>query len=86
MENINNLKDFAYNKDKYTIICTEFQYGQITVTKEQKEVRNECERLKQMFGKNIINDKNIYIRIEVINNSTGEIREYWNNHDNKKLF
>lgn len=86
MAKIDNLKDFAFNKDKYTIICTEFQYGQIIETKEQNEVRNECERLKRIFGNEKIKDKDIYIRIEVVNNCTGEIREYWNNHENKIQF
>lgn len=81
-----NLRNYEYDKDKYTIICTQYTFGQIIEAVEKYRVKNECEKLQKMFSNNKINDKNTYVQIEVVNNNTGEIREYWNNHENKIQF
>lgn len=65
--------------DKYTIIFTRFMYGQMIQVVEKEKVKTECEKLKHL---NKLNDEGAYIRIEVVNNNTGEIREYWNNKEN----
>lgn len=70
-------------ENKYTIICTLFTYGSITKCVNKEEVRKECERLKKICK---IGMEKCYQTIEVINNETGEIREYWNNHNNKINF
>lgn len=69
--------------NNYTIICTELYYGQITQVVKKEDVRKECERLK-MISKNA--PENAYWQIEVVNNETGEIREYWNNKENTIKF
>lgn len=69
--------------EKYTIIFTEHHYGSLTEVVEKDKVREECERLKHATK---LAQENAYFRIEVVNNATGEIREYWNNHDNKIMF
>lgn len=69
--------------NNYTIICTELYYGQITQVCKKEDVRKECERLK-MVSKH--SAENTYWQIEVVNNETGEIREYWNNKENTIKF
>lgn len=66
-------------ENKYTIICTLFTYGCISQSVKKEEVKKECERLKKIFE---LAKEQCYQRIEVVNNETGEIREYWNNHNN----
>lgn len=67
----------------YTIIWTELQYGQMVLKKNKDQVKEECERLRKISK---IADADRYIRIEVMNDETGEIREYWNNKQNETLF
>ena len=75
--------DAISQKYKYTIIFTRHQYGQMIYAVDKEQVKTECEKLKHL---NKLNDENAYIRIEVINNNTGEIREYWNNKENEIKF
>lgn len=70
-------------EEKYTILFTEYHFGNITIVVDKDKVRKECERIKSMSK---LANENAYMRIEVVNNQTGEIREYWNNHDNKIMF
>lgn len=63
----------------YTIIATNMYYGQIIEPVAKEKVRSECKRIKKILS---IGQENTYQRIEVVNNQTGEIREFWNNHDN----
>lgn len=69
----------------YTILATIHTYGSIATTHPANEVKPECERLRKVlsFG---AGEDTIYKRIEVINNDTGEVREYWNNHNNEIKF
>lgn len=67
---------------QYTILATVFTCGSITEQCDKEQVREECERLKKTMSISTHD----YIRIEAINNETGEIREYWNNHNNKIEF
>ena len=72
-------------ENQYTIIYTVHHYGSLTMPVKKESVREECERLR--LSSNLGNQpKNTFICIEVVNNETGEIREYWNNHDNKLEF
>lgn len=66
---------------KYTILCTHHTYGSVSEVVEKEKVKSECERLKKVFS-SPINEKNTFTIIEVINNDTGEIREFWNNKEN----
>lgn len=68
---------------EYTIIFTQLCYGQIITQKDKSEIRYECEKLKKLSS---LQKEDAYIRIEVVNNNTGEIREYWNNQDNEIKF
>ena len=68
---------------KYTIIFSLVTEGHIVEVVNKKIVKSECERLKKIAS---ISDNKTYARIEVVNNETGEIREYWNNSDNKINF
>ena len=70
-------------KSRYALITTVFHYGSKTEWTEKENVKSICEKEKAKY-----NDTNIesYVRIEVVNTDTGEIREYWNNHDNKINF
>lgn len=72
-----------YTNNKYTIIATFHTCGSITVTLEKEHVRKECERLKKLYD---LGSEGCYARIEVVNNQTGEIREFWNSSDKKELF
>lgn len=65
---------------KYTILATIWTYGSIAQVVEKDKVRPECERLKNALS---VGSTPAYKRIEVINNETGEIREYWNNQKTK---
>lgn len=79
--------DIINNDSNYTIISTQVQYGQVIRTCKQEDVRNECERIRKLYefsAKN--NDNKTHSIIEVVNNETGEIREYWNSEQNKVLF
>ena len=76
-------KKALIGEEKYTIIATEFHYGQIIQNVNKEDVRINCEKLKKLFN---LAKENAYCRIEVINNQTGEMREYWNNHENKINF
>ena len=67
----------------YTIICTNYRQGKIEIQVEGKEVRKECERLRKVMSNRLVDN---YLRIEVVNNETGEIREYWNNSNNTIKF
>ena len=69
--------------EKYTIICSIHTCGQIASVVEKEQVRKECERLKRL---NKLGYENTYISIEVVNNETGEMREYWNNVENTIKF
>lgn len=67
----------------YTIICTKFTEGSIAEVVEKIQVKSECERLKKvMYNPKLEDTQNTYVRIEVVNNNTGEIREFWNNKEN----
>lgn len=67
----------------YTIICTKFTEGSIAEVVEKIQVKGECERLqKVMYNPKLEDTQNTYVRIEVVNNDTGEIREFWNNKEN----
>lgn len=68
---------------KYTIIAVQHTYGHVTETVEKEQVKSECERLKKIFS---IAKENAYTTIEVVNNDTGEVREYWNNRKNEINF
>lgn len=70
---------------KYTIICTQHTYGSLAKVVEKDNVRDECERLRKIFSKPLCKE-NAYTRIELINNETGEIREFWNNRENTIKF
>lgn len=70
-------------EEKYTIIATEFHYGQIIQNVNKEDVKINCERLRKLFT---LPKETCYCRIEVINNQTGEMREFWNNHENKIQF
>ena len=67
----------------YTVLLTVFRYGSEAVPCKKEDVRNQCERLKALSK---IVQGEAYMRIEAINNQTGEISEYWNNKDNKIEF
>lgn len=67
----------------YTIICTSYREGKIEKQVEGKKVRKECERLRKVMSSRLVTN---YVRIEVQNNDTGEIREYWNNGNNTIQF
>lgn len=69
--------------EKYTIICSIHTCGQIAEVVSKDKVREECERFKNL---NKLGNENTYARIEVVNNETGEIREYWNNIENTIKF
>lgn len=69
--------------NKYTIIAAVHTYGSITQVVPKEKVREECERLKKVLS---VGEAPKYIQIEVVNNETGEIREFWNNADNKINF
>lgn len=68
----------------YTIIATEHHYGQIVQTLPKEKVRAECERLRKLFS--LAKKEEAYCQIEVVNTDTGEVREYWNNHNNELQF
>lgn len=70
-------------ENKYTIILAQYTYGSLTQVVNKDQVIAECERLKAIFSKQ---PEKCYTIIEVVNNQTGECREYWNNHDNKINF
>lgn len=69
--------------NKYTIIATVLYYGQMTKCVHAEAVRSECEHFKKIMS---LGNEPSHMQIEVINNETGEAREYWNNHDNKIQF
>lgn len=68
---------------KYTILAVHHTYGHICEIVEKEKVREECERLRKIFS---YPKEKTYTKIEVINNETGEVREYWNNSNNKLKF
>lgn len=68
--------------NEYTILVTAFTCGSIAENCKKEQVRSECERLKKIFSISTHD----YIRIEVVNNESGEIREFWNNKQDKELF
>ena len=78
---------------KYTILQTWHEYGSIAQIVDKDKVKiicesaMKCEKLRMRYKciKGII-PLNVYYRIEVVNNETGEIREYWNNKENKIKF
>lgn len=67
---------------EYTILVTSMYYSHMTIPITKENVRSECERLRGvlMFG------EDTYKQIEIVNNETGEIREYWNSKQNETLF
>lgn len=75
------------NAGTYTIIKTYHQYGQKISICNKKDVRK---KLESDVKWTILNDKrykdNCYIQIDVVNNETGEIRQYWNNRQMETLF
>lgn len=77
------LEDTNHESGKYTILATIYTYGSITQVVEKDKVRQECERLRNAL---YAGSAKCYKRIEVINNETGEIRQYWDNQDNKINF
>lgn len=68
---------------RYAIITTHFQYGSKTEWTEKENVKSICEKEKAKYNNT---NRETYVRIEVVNTDTGEIREYWNNHENKINF
>lgn len=79
--------DIINDNSNYTIISTQVQYGQVIRTCKKEDVRSECEKIRKLYefsAKN--NDNNTHSRIEVVNNETGEIREYWNSENKQILF
>lgn len=73
-------------EDKYTIIWTIHTYGSVTQIVEKNQVKAECERIRKVSSAANNEPKNRFESIEVVNNNTGEIREYWNNHNNEIQF
>lgn len=73
-------------ENTYTIIWTVHTYGNITEVVEKSKVKTECERLHKLSVIGGNEQKNTFKTIEVVNNETGEIREYWNNFDNQIQF
>lgn len=69
--------------NSYTIICSHYTYGIMTQQADAAHVREECEKLKSLSK---LVKENCYTQIEVVNNATGEVREYWNNTEDKTLF
>ena len=67
----------------YTIITTIYTIGQIINPCEKEEVRAECEHMRSLGN---VQNENSHLIIEVVNNETGEIREYYNSKDNKIKF
>lgn len=75
--------------NKYTIITTYVKYGQHIQHVKKEDVRKMCEWQKENFKfqkSRFSNTKNVHMQIEVVNNQTGEIREFWNSQDNKINF
>lgn len=68
---------------QYTIIATVYTIGQIIKPCEKEQVRNECERLRKLHN---VQYGMEHLIIEVANNETGEIREYYNSAENKIQF
>jgi hypothetical protein len=76
-------------EEKYTIITTWVKYGQHIQKVDKQYVRKICECEKSKFEfekKHYANTRNVHMQIEVVNNQTGEIREFWNSQDNKLNF
>lgn len=67
----------------YTIITTIYTIGQIIKPCEKEEVRKQCENMRKLHNVQIENE---HLIIEVVNNETNEIREYYNSKDNKIKF
>lgn len=67
----------------YTIITTIYTIGQIIEPCEKEDVRAECERMRSFEN---VQNENEHLIIEVVNNDTGEIREYYNSNENKIKF
>lgn len=68
---------------EYTILMSVHSYGHAAIPCNKEEVRKHCENL---IACNKLADAETFINIEVVNNETGEIREYWNNKQNQTLF
>lgn len=68
---------------EYLILLTFFEYGHAEFPIKKEDVRKKCEDLKHAYEK--LNDK-CHVIIEVANIKTGEIREFWNNKENKIKF
>lgn len=77
-----SLQNNSYDQDKYTIICTYISYGQMINVCPKDDVKRQCEVLRRTHS---IESKS-HMQIEVVNNNTGEIREYWNSEKNKIQF
>lgn len=69
--------------NEYTIIFSVHSYGHATIPCNKEDVRRNCENL---ITCNKLADKETFMCIEVVNNETGEIREYWNNKQDLRLF
>lgn len=68
---------------EYTIITTIYTIGQIIAPCKKEEVRKECERMIKLHN---VQSRNEHLIVEVVNNETGEIREYYNSNNNKIQF
>lgn len=68
--------------NEYTILVTSLYHSHMTIPISKENVRNECERLRKI----LTYGEDTYKQIEVVNNETGEVREYWNNKQNETLF
>lgn len=69
---------------QYTIVAVQHTYGHLSYPVNKENVRSECEKIRKVFS--VSKEKQCYQQIEVVNNETGEVREYWNNHDNSIKF
>lgn len=69
--------------NKYTIITTIYKVGQIISIEPKENVRTQCEKIRKMHN---LQNTNEHMIIEVVNNETGEMREYWNSNSNEIKF
>lgn len=78
--NASNNRDMGY---KYTIITTIYKVGQIVSVEPKENVKTQCEKIRKLHN---LQDTNEHMIIEVVNNETGEMREYWNSNNNEIKF
>lgn len=77
---------FKGTQDKYLIINHIHKYGHTERLVNKDKVREVCEEYKKRAILTKEFNKGTYIRIEVCNTDTGEIREYWNSGQKEVLF